>query len=390
MSVASLGSQDLFRFRSPSVGVDENGDLDIPIVVTDQLCADFTSHDRQMVKAVLDDIYSIAPVEGFKLLLVAAIAVHARVSSTGASSHPIVRRWRDDIHIATAEFCNAIGLPAILDDVASEDTSVRAVSPVYMPVDIPPTPSFGSDLLVEKTPSPPVPSAPVVEAPMPTARLPRGRPRGPAPPIEPAARQGGPAPLSSKGKQAQGQPPAAPPPTKHVSFAAAAASTPPKLAPAPRPSLVLSIPGASLANSLLAQSALRADVAAFVCTEALGTHPSFADVRVSAARWTPKGNLVIFGGPDTSQERLLSASHILSTAILAKLSTSAPPSISARTNVKWGKVLISSVPLGSSAQGPASSAACHSSLVENNPSYKALKVTQMPSWVRKPSSYNPT
>jgi len=296
MSVASLGSQDLFHFRSPSVGVDENSDLDIPIVLTDQLCADFTSHDRQMVKAMLDDIYSIAPVEGFKLLLVAAIAVHARVTSTGASSHPIVCRWRDNIHIATAEFCNTIGLPAILDDVASEDTSVCTVSLVYMPVDIPPTPSFGSDLLVEKTPSPPVPSALVVEAPMPTARLPRGWPRGPAPLIEPAARQGGPVPLSSKGKQAQGQPLAAPPPTKHVSFAAAAASTPPKPAPAPRPSLVLSIPGASLANSLLAQSALHADIAAFVCTEALGTHPSFADVQVSAARWTPKGNLDNFWG----------------------------------------------------------------------------------------------
>jgi len=195
--------------------------------------------------------------------------------------------------------------------------------------------------------------------------------------------------LSSKGKQAQGQPLATPPPTKHVSFAATAASALPKLAPAPWPSLVLSIPSASLANSLLAQSTLHVDVAAFVCMEALGTHPSFADVWVSAARWTPKGNLVIFGGPDTLQEHLLSASHILSTAILAKLSTSAPPSISACANVKWGKVLISSVPLGSSAQGPASSVACHSSLVENNPFYKALKVTQMPSWVRKPSSYNP-
>jgi len=344
MSVASLGSQDLFRFRSPSVGVDENGDLDIPIVVTDQLCADFTTHDHQMVKSLLDDVYLVAPVEGFKLLLVAAVAVHARVSGTGTTSnHPVIRAWHADIHIATVEFCNAIGLPAILDDVASEDTSVRAVSPVYMPVDIPPTLSFGSDLLVEKTPSPPAPSAPVVEVPMPTAHLPHGRPCGPAPPIEPAARQGGPTPLSSKGKQAQGQPPAAPPPTKHVSFAATAALATPKLAPAPWPSLVLSISGASLANSLLAQSALRADAVAFVCMEALGTHPSFADVQVSAARWTPKGNLVIFGGPDTSQECLLSASHILSTAILAKLSASAPPSITAHTNVKWGKVLISSV-----------------------------------------------
>jgi len=28
--------------------------------------------------------------------------------------------------------------------------------------------------------------------------------------------------------------------------------------------------------------------------------------------------------------------------------------------------------------------------LDNNPLYKALKVTQMPSWVRKPSTYNPT
>src|SRR6266581_6870159 len=99
MSVASLGSQDLFHFCSPSVGVDENGDLNIPTVVTDQLCADFTTHDRQMVKAMLDKIYSIAPVEGFKLLLVAAIAVHACIAETGASSHPIVHCWCDNIHI---------------------------------------------------------------------------------------------------------------------------------------------------------------------------------------------------------------------------------------------------------------------------------------------------
>jgi len=343
-----------------------------------------------MVKAVLDEIYSIAPVEGFKLLLVAAIAVHAHVAKMGASSHPIVRRWHDNIHITMAEFCNAIGLPAILDDIASEDTSVHTVSLVYMPVDIPPTPSFGSDLLVEETPSSPVPSALVIEVPMPIAHQPCAWPHAPAPPIGPAVRQGGHAPLSSKGKHTQGQALAASLPTKHVSFAAAAAMALPKPAPALWSSLVLSIPSASLANSLLSQSALHVDAAAFVCMEALGTHPSFTDVWVSATRWMPKGNLVIFGGPDTSQEHLLSASHILLTAILAKLSALAPLSISAYANVKWSKVLISSVPLGSSAQGPAFSVACYSSLVKNNLSYKALKVTQMPSWVRKPSAYNPT
>jgi len=72
------------------VDIDENGDLDIPTIVTDQLCANFTTHDHQMVKAMLDEIYSVAPVKGFKLLLVAAIAVHAHVAKMGASSHPIV------------------------------------------------------------------------------------------------------------------------------------------------------------------------------------------------------------------------------------------------------------------------------------------------------------
>ena len=42
------------------------------------------------------------------------------------------------------------------------------------------------------------------------------------------------------------------------------------------------------------------------------------------------------------------------------------------------------------ATSPSPSAALHASLVDNNPSYKALKITQMPSWVRAPATYQPT
>ena len=42
------------------------------------------------------------------------------------------------------------------------------------------------------------------------------------------------------------------------------------------------------------------------------------------------------------------------------------------------------------ATSPSPSAALHASLVNNNPSYKALKITQMPSWVRAPATYQPS
>ena len=66
--------------------------------------------------------------------------------------------------------------------------------------------------------------------------------------------------------------------------------------------------------------------------------------------------------------------------------------ILARTNVKWSKVLINGVPLfgAGPATSPSPSAALHASLVDNNPSYKALKITQMPSWVQAPATYQPT
>ena len=129
---------------------------------------------------------------------------------------------------------------------------------------------------------------------------------------------------------------------------------------------------------------------AYICIEALAAQPAFANVRVSAAKWTPKGNLVVFAGLDTTQEQLLSAAHIITSAVLSRLKTPETSRLVARANVKWSKVLINGVPLygAGSATGPASSAALHASLVDNNPSYQALRVTQMPSWVRAPATYS--
>jgi len=175
--------------------------------------------------------------------------------------------------------------------------------------------------------------------------------------------------------------------------AAAAPLTPPTPAPPPRASVVISIPSASRDSSLAIQSQMRADLVAILCSQALAAQPVYANVKVSAARWTPKGNLVVFGGPDTSQDALLSASHVLTSAISARLPLPGPSHMSVRANVKWSKILVNGVPLRSapnSETGVTPSAALHAQLTEHNPSYAALKITQMPSWVRAPSTYLPS
>jgi len=157
--------------------------------------------------------------------------------------------------------------------------------------------------------------------------------------------------------------------------------------------VVISVPGASRDTSLAIQSQMRADLVALLCSQALAAQPVYANVKVSAVRWTPKGNLVIFGGPDTSQDALLSASHVLTSAISARLPLPGPSRMLARANVKWSKILVNGVPLRSaphSEMGVTPSAALHAQLTEHNPSYAALKITQMPSWVRAPSTYLPS
>ena len=193
----------------------------------------------------------------------------------------------------------------------------------------------------------------------------------------------------SKGKAPSGR---NPPPAQKATYAAATAAAPPSPPKPPRASLVISLPDATSAASLYSQSATRADMMVMLCIETLAAHPTYADIKVSAAKWTPKGNLIVFGGPDTPQDRLLATSHILTSAISAQLAVPGSSRILARANVKWSKVLINGVPLfgAGPATSPAPSAALHASLVDNNPSYKALKITQMPSWVWAPATYQPT
>jgi len=368
------------RFRSPSVGVDEFGDVDLNLAVPDA-CVDFSSHNQAIIQAVLRGVYPLAPVEGFKNLLAAAIIAHARVADAAKLlALPVGAEWRQEMLTAIAEFCSVIGRPLPLpsDQTPQE---IRSYSTRGAPVEIPPTPaSHALDPMVEDPETPLAPTASLPVAPPPTAPRPRARP----PPLAPPA----------KGAKGKGRAPAVPPPVQKPSYAAAASATataaPPKPSPPPRASLVISCPGSTSANSLVAQAAMRADLMAYVCTEALAAQPAYANVRVSAAKWTPKGNLVVFAGPDTTHDQLLSASHILTSAVSSRLNTPEPSRLVARANVKWSKILINGVPLFAAgpAPGPASSAACHASLVEHNPAYKALRVTQMPSWVRAPATYN--
>ena len=121
---------------------------------------------------------------------------------------------------------------------------------------------------------------------------------------------------------------------------------PPKPAPPPpRPSLVLSLIGHMLDTTLKTQAGVLAPGLVGVCNDALASVPTFASVRVSACRWTPKGNLVIFAGPDTSRDQLSTASHLLTSAVAASL-PDASACVSSCLNVRWGKVLVNRVPTG--------------------------------------------
>ena len=74
--------------------------------------------------------------------------------------------------------------------------------------------------------------------------------------------------------------------------------------------------------------------------------------------WTPKGNLVVLAGPGVSRNALYSAAPLINSAVSKALPED--PRISARLNVKWGKVLINLVPTGIIEGHPtAHSLTCH-------------------------------
>ena len=76
----------------------------------------------------------------------------------------------------------------------------------------------------------------------------------------------------------------------------------------------------------------------------LATSPTCASVRVSTAKWTPKGNLVVFAGPGVSHETLFLTLPLLTQSVSQALPDDL--AFSSCLNVKWGKVLINLVPTG--------------------------------------------
>ena len=166
---------------------------------------------------------------------------------------------------------------------------------------------------------------------------------------------------------------------------------PPKpILPPPRPSLVLSLIGHMLDTTLKMQAGILAPGLVGVCNDTLASIPTFASVRVSACRWTPKGNLVVFARPDMSRDQLSATSHLLTMAVAALL-PHVSARVSSRLNVCWGKVLVNRVPTGVQDDSPAaySSSVCLQDLLKNNPSLCPLKVTQLPLWVRAPRLFQP-
>ena len=116
------------------------------------------------------------------------------------------------------------------------------------------------------------------------------------------------------------------------------------------------------------------------------TNTQHALLRIAAAKWTAKGNLVLTASHNNTQLQLN-----LAGALLKKYATdifNGAPIV--RTNVKWSKILINGVPTGASEdRAPHTPEQCHEALMAENPTYATLNVTQKPSWVRPPSSYAP-
>ena len=247
-----------------------------------------------------------------------------------------------------------------------------------------PTPMPPS-VIMSAVPEPTVPALP------PPQSLPEGKGKGKASKAQKAKKeQAAPPPPTAQppaqAPKAKAQAPT-PAPTRTTSYAAATASKP-KPKPVMRPSLVISLRHTTLTSTLRVQAGTLAPRLVDVCNQALESDARHANVRVSAAKWAPSGNLVVFAGPDTNLTQLQQSHHIITSAIEAALPQLVP--LSSRPNVKWSKLLINSVPTGVTASAPAHShEECHQALLRDNPSYRRLRVTQLPSWVRKPSLYEP-
>ena len=199
------------------------------------------------------------------------------------------------------------------------------------------------------------------------------------------------APTSHAAAAAMSKPAKSAPQGAGKAKAQTSAKPPKPTLPPPRPSLVLSLIGHTLDTTLKMQAGVLAPGLVGVCNDALASVLTFTSVRVSACRWTPKGNLVVFASPDMLRDQLSAASHLLTLAVAASL-PDVSAHISSHLNVRWGKVLVNGVPTGVLDDSPAahSPSACLQDLLENNPSLRPLKVIQLPSWVQVPRLFQPS
>ena len=175
---------------------------------------------------------------------------------------------------------------------------------------------------------------------------------------------------------AQGKGPSPPPPPTYASRAATPA----------RASLVLTTGVPNLSKHLQ-------DNLIYALANWLG-NAGHLEVRLSAAKFTKKGHFVITAHPSTTQSRLDTVSDGLAKEAERYLSAAGSPtspSLTARANVKWSKILINSVPVGIRKdeklnRGPWTPDECHRSLIMHNPSCSSLTIAQKPSWVHPPST----
>src|SRR6266404_5442566 len=154
------------------------------------------------------------------------------------------------------------------------------------------------------------------------------------------------------------------------------------------PSIVVDVAGIAWPDN---KRPMPADICTTINTTL--TLSNATQTRVSATRWTSKGNLVIWGGNTTSANQLNAAFPHFAEAIQSSVSvlTSTPlhqaPTL--RPNVKWSKLRFNAVPTGKTTfKGAYSPDEAHKALTAENPTYASLTITQKPSWVRNPSSYS--
>ncbi|KAI9512656.1 hypothetical protein F5148DRAFT_1161802 [Russula earlei] len=138
------------------------------------------------------------------------------------------------------------------------------------------------------------------------------------------------------------------------------AKVPPRPPSPPRPCAVMKTSAYTWPASLCPNPAdIRATINSALCST------NNNQVHMSTLQWTQKGNLVIWGGPNTTAHNLMTSLPTISEALQASLSVN---SISAF-------------------QEPPPE--CHQALLAENPTYATLTITQPPSWVRSPSTYAP-